>query len=98
MSIELCRINVDEPILFQRWNLVENESWANVFLLTLFQSWQNNVETTLKELRGFKVDEPMLFQRWYLVKDESWVNVETTLLYYCAGIHKKVAQKWNKIK
>ena len=51
--------------LFQRWNLVENESWANVCLSTLFQSWQNNVETTLKELRWFNDDDPMLFQRWY---------------------------------
>ena len=29
--------------LFQRWYLVENESWAHVCLSTLFQRWQNNV-------------------------------------------------------
>ena len=45
--IELRRFNVEEPILFQRWNLVENENWADVCLSTLFQRWQNNVETTL---------------------------------------------------
>ena len=63
-SIELRRINVDEPTLFQRWNLVG-----------FFQHWQNNVETTLKESRGFNVNEPMLFQRWYLVENESWFNI-----------------------
>ena len=26
-------------------------------------SWQNNIETTLTELRRFNVDDPMLFQR-----------------------------------
>ena len=63
--IELLRFNVDEPTLFQRWNLVENESWADVCLSTLFQHWQNNVETALIELCWFNVDDPMLFQRWY---------------------------------
>ena len=47
----------------QRWNKVENESWADVPLSTLFQGWENNVETTLTELRRFSADEPMLFQR-----------------------------------
>ena len=97
MLIELRRFNVDEPTLFQHWNLVENESWADVCLSTLFQRWQNNVETTLKELRRFNVDDPMLFQRWYFVKmkvESTW----TQLLYCCTDVHKKVAQKWNKIK
>ena len=61
-------INVDcqrPSTLFQRWNLVENESWADVYLLTLFLGWQNNAETTLIELRWFNVDDPILFQRWY---------------------------------
>ena len=38
--------NVDyqhSSTLFQRWNLVENESWADVYLSTLFQHWQTNV-------------------------------------------------------
>ena len=51
--------------LFQRWYLVENESWADVNLSTLFQRWQNNVETTLIELHWFNADDPMLFQHWY---------------------------------
>ena len=63
--IELRRFNFDEPTLLQRWNLVENESWADVCLLTLFQRWQNNVETTFIELRWFNVDDIILFQRWY---------------------------------
>ena len=58
-----------------RWYLVENESWADVHLSTLFQRWQNNVETTLIELHRFNVDEPTLFQRWNLVENESWANV-----------------------
>ena len=40
-------INVDRQrssTLFQRWYLVENESWADVHLSTLFQRWQNNVD------------------------------------------------------
>ena len=80
MLIELRRFNVDEPTLFQHWNLVENESWADVCLSTLFQRWQNNVKTTLKELRWFNVDDPMLFQRWYLVEKERWVNVCSSAL------------------
>ena len=84
--IEWRRFNVDEPTLFQRWNLVENESWANVCLSTLFQRWQDNVETTLIELRWFNVDDPMLFQRWYYVEKESWVNA-------CSLVLRK--QHWN---
>ena len=63
--IELRWFNVDEPTLLQRWNLVENESWADVCLSMLFQCWQNNVETKLIELLWFNVDDPMLFQRCF---------------------------------
>ena len=75
--------NVDRQhssTLFQRWYLVENESWADVCLSTLFQRWQNNVETTLKELRRFNVDDPMLFHCWYLVEKESWFNLGSSAL------------------
>ena len=61
--------------LFQRWYLVENESWADVHLSTLFQRWQNNIKTTLIELRRFKVDEPTLLQRWNSVENGSWADV-----------------------
>ena len=70
--------NVDRQLsstLFQRWYLVENESWADIQLSTVFQRWQNNVETMSIKLRWFNVDEPMLFQRWYLVENGSWINV-----------------------
>ena len=65
----------------QRWINVENESWTDVHLSTLFQRWQNNVETTSIELRRINVDEPTLFQRWNLVGFfQHWQNnVETTL-------------------
>ena len=76
---ELRRFNVDEPILFQHWNLVENESWAYVY-----RSCFNVEKTTLKELRRFNVDDPMLFQRWYLVETENWNSIETTLSIFFA--------------
>ena len=60
--------NVDRQCsstLFPRWYLVENESWADICLPTLFQRWQNNVETALIEPHWFNADNPMLFQRWY---------------------------------
>ena len=69
--------NVDRQrssTLFQRWYLVENESWADVCLSTLFQRWQNNVEITLIELRQFNVHDSMFFKRRYLVENESWTN------------------------
>ena len=62
-------------MLFQRWYLVESESWADAHLSTLPQHWQNNVEATSIKLRWLNVDEPMLFQRWNLVEIESWANV-----------------------
>ena len=56
-------------------SFVENESWTDTHLSTLFQRWQNNVETTSIELRWFNFDEQMLFQRWNLVEIESWADV-----------------------
>ena len=91
-SYRTCLLLIITQQTYQRWYLVENESWADVHLSTLFQSWQNNVETTLMQLRRFNVDDPILFQRWNLNENESWVyvclstlfqrlqnNVETTL-------------------
>ena len=34
--------------LLQRWYLVENESWANIYLATLFQHWIEVIFSTLK--------------------------------------------------
>ena len=67
--------------LSQRWYLVENESWAGVHFSTLFQCWQNNVETKSMKLRRFNVDYPTLFQRWYLVENESWADVCLSTLF-----------------
>ena len=61
--------------------LIENESSADVHLSTLFQRWQNNVETTSIELRWFNVYEPMLFQLWNLVEIESWADVCLSTLF-----------------
>ena len=77
---------VDSMSVNQRcfsWNLAENESWANVCLPTLFQRWQNNVETALKLFRRFNIDGLMLFQYWYLVENESWVNPFSSALPQC---------------
>ena len=65
--------------LFQRWYLVENESWADVYLSTLFQCF--NVEKTSIKLRRFNLDELMLFQCWNLVKNESWTDVHLSTLF-----------------
>ena len=67
--------------LFHRWYLVENESWADVHLSTLFQCRQNNVEATSIELRWFIVDKPMLFKRWNLIEIESWVDVCSSMWF-----------------
>ena len=56
----LRRFNVYKLTLFQLWNSVENESWADLCLPMLFQCWQNNVETKLKELRWFNVGDPIV--------------------------------------
>ena len=65
----------------KRWYLVENETWVDIHLSTLFQRWQNNVEATSIELCWFNIDEPMLFQHWNLVEIESWANVCLSTLF-----------------
>ena len=81
LKISVCRPGLWQSIKkltqqrHQRLYLVENESWADLHLLMLFQRWQNNVETTSRELRRFNVDKPTLFQPWYLVENESWGDV-----------------------
>ena len=54
----------------QRWNNVDRQRST-----MLFQRRQNNVETTLIELRWFNVNEPALLQCWNLVENESCANV-----------------------
>ena len=54
--------------------------------MTLFQRWQNNVETTPIELRRFNVDEPMLFQRWGgVVITTARLHSRKFELRFCAG-------------
>ena len=79
--------NVDRITSMQRlWTKVVSTlkfgwEWKlnRLCLSTLFQHWQNNAETTMKELRRLNIDS-MLFQRWYLVEKESWVNVCSSAL------------------
>ena len=50
--------NVDRQFplnLFYQWYVVENESWTERCLLSLFQRWQDNIETMLIALFFFKV-------------------------------------------
>ena len=87
LHLLVMRIHFNKNSIFptqqthQGWYLVENESWADVHLSTLFQRWQNSVETSLIELRGFNVDEPTLFQRWNLIENESWADVCLSTLF-----------------
>ena len=78
-------------MLFKRLYFVENDSWVYVHLSSLFQPWQNNVETTSTELRWFNVDEQMLFQLWNLVENKSWADVWLSMLF-------QRWQCWNKIE
>ena len=61
--------------LFYHWYVVANESWTNGCLLSLFQRWQDKVETMFIELlfsnlwkKIFK-DDSILVQQWYFVEN-----------------------------
>ena len=76
----------------QRWsstfiNIVSKFQRVDVHLSTLLQRSQNNVETTLIELRWFNVDKPTLFQLWYWLK----MKVEPTYVY------RHFLKRWSKI-
>ena len=85
-----CWNKVDRITLIQRWwtNVISTLKLTPTYVYRrwVFQSWQNNAGTTLKEFRRFNVDDSMLFQRRYLVEKENWVNV-------CSSALKK--QHWN---
>ena len=83
--------------LFQRWYLVENESWLDVHVSTLFQHWQKNVQTTLTELRRFNVDVVstlIVSSKWNL-SQRMFIGVASTLrnqhlnnfINCCTNIH-----------
>ena len=67
-------------MLFQRWNLVENENWADVCLSTLSQRWQNNVETTLIELRWFNVVSTLILGWKGKLSQRNFIGVQKTAL------------------
>ena len=66
-----------------------------MFLSTLFQRWQNNVETTLKELRQFNVNETVFnVNIWLKMNVESThVNRHPRMLIDNASMLRK--QHWN---
>ena len=101
-SKELRRFNVDEPTLFQSWNLVENESWADVCLSTLFQLWQNNVERiTLIQCRWLNLASTLIFNWKSKLSQRMFIGVASTLIKQhwnnfvnicCTDAHYKVAK------
>ena len=66
-----------------------------MFLSTLFQRWQNNVETTLKELRQFNVNETIFNVNIWLKKkvESTHVNRHQRMLIDNASMLRK--QNWN---
>ena len=66
-----------------------------MFLSTLFQRWQNNVETTLKELRQFNVNETIFNVNIWLKKkvESTHVNRHQRMLIDNASMFRK--QNWN---
>ena len=84
--------------MFQRWYLVENESWAGVHLSRLFQSWQNNVEkmlitsiqrrrtnvaSTLKSGWKWKLSRRMFIDVVSTLTKQRWNNIDWVRLIQC---------------
>ena len=65
----------------QRWNLVENESWADVCLSTLFQRWQ----TTSKQRWQSYVDSMLMTQCYFNVDIKLKRKVQSTHVHRCWG-------------
>ena len=94
--VELCQFNVDEPSLFQRWNLFENESWADVCLSTLFQRWKNYVDLMLLTQCCFIVDIWLKRKIESKYDDRRWENsIETTLSIFVVLMF---TRKWRNNK
>ena len=76
-------INVDcqrSSTLFQRWYLVENESWADVHLSTLFQRWQNNVDRiTSIQRRWTNVVSTLKFGWKWKLSRRMFIGIASTL-------------------
>ena len=83
--------NVDRQCsstLFRRWYLVENESWADVHLSTLFQRWQNNVDRiTSIQRRWTNVVSPLKFGWKWKLSRRMFIDVVSTL----------TKQRWNNV-
>ena len=95
--------NVDRQrssTLFRRWYLVENESWADVHLSTLFkitfkQRWKNYVSSTSLKQRCFnveiwlkmKVEPTHVCRRCFNVDKTRWNNTERITLIQCRYIN-----------
>ena len=81
-------INVDRQhssTLFQRWYLVENESWANVHLSTWFQRWNNVDRITSIQRRWTKVVSMLKFGWKWKLSRRIFIDVVSTL----------TKQRWN---
>ena len=76
-TLKQRRFNIDEPMLFQRWNLVENESWANVCLSTLFQRWNNIERITSIQCRWPSVVSTLIFSWRSKLSQRMFIGVST---------------------
>ena len=72
--------------LFQRWYLVKNQSWADLYLLTLFQHWNVVAFSTLKHGYHNFTSIVSYHQNWFWFQSkfnlfQRWeCNVDSTLI------------------
>ena len=71
-----AKLPANTSTLNQLWNDID--LWRSS---TLFQRWQNNVETTAIALRRFNVDKSTSSQCLILVENESWADVCLSTLF-----------------
>ena len=106
--LELRRLSVNEPKLFERWNLVENESWAGGCLWMFFNRWHITIRKNYNldcDYNRFILDDPMLFQFfiWFKRKVESmylhrrWENsIEAMSIFFVPIFTRERLSKKNK--
>ena len=96
--------------LFQHWYLIENESWDDVYLSTLFQRSQNNVEritsiqrrwtnvvSTLKFCWKWKLSRHMFIDVVSTLTKQRWNNIDTSIHRRWPSVVSTliVSWKWN---
>ena len=88
INVETTLICQRSSTLFQCWCLVENESWTDVHLSTLFQRWQNNVDRIASIQRRWTKVVPSLKFGWkWKLSRRMFVDVVSAL----------TKQRWNNV-